>query len=169
MPRTPLQGLAFLIGFVLALWLRARARCRAQPVGDPEAARLEALLYEQVNGVRAQHHLVALTRQPELDGVARAHSGDMASRGYLAHESPEGDEPLDRLERGRVDGFSMAAENIGMTSKPTPASEIVAAWMRSPDPSHQPAGARLQHHRHRRRARPRRQLDRDADVRDVSA
>jgi uncharacterized protein YkwD len=56
----------------------------------------------------------------------------MAARGYLAHESPEGQNALDRLERGRVDGFSMAAENIGMTSKPTPASEIVSAWLRSP-------------------------------------
>ena len=132
MPRTPLQGLAFLIGFAIALWL-APESVATQPLGDPEALRLEATLYQQVNEVRAQHHLTALARQPDLDGVARGHSDDMASRGYLAHVSPDGDNPLDRLERGRVDGFSMAAENIGMTSKPTPASEIVSAWMRSPD------------------------------------
>ena len=131
MPRTPLQGLAFLLGFAIALWL-GPATIAVEPVADPEASRLEASLYEQVNAVRAQHHLVPLARQPAVDGVARAHSSDMASRGYLAHETPEGENPVHRLERGRVDGFSMAAENIGMTTKPSPASEIVTSWMRSP-------------------------------------
>jgi len=130
-PRTPIQGLAFLLGFAIALWLAPRA-VLTEPLSDPEASRLEAQLYEQVNAVRAQYHLLALARQPEIDGVARAHSGDMAARGYMAHESPEGANPLDRLARGHVDGFSMAAENIGMTNKSTPAGEIVAAWMRSP-------------------------------------
>ena len=131
MPRTPIQGLAFLLGFAIALWLAPRA-VQTEPLSDPEASRLEAQLYEQVNAVRAQYHLLALARQPEIDGVARAHSGDMAARGYMAHESPEGANPLDRLARGHVDGFSMAAENIGMTNKQTPAAEIVAAWMHSP-------------------------------------
>jgi uncharacterized protein YkwD len=130
-PRTPLQGLAFVIGFAIAIWL-GPATIAVEPVSDPEASRLEASLYEQVNAVRAQHHLVPLVRQPALDGVARGHSSDMASRGYLAHESPEGENPVHRLERGQVDGFSMAAENIGMTTKPSPASEIVTGWMRSP-------------------------------------
>lgn len=131
MPRTPIQGLAFLLGFAIALWLAPRA-VQTEPLSDPEAVRLEAQLYDQVNALRAQYHLLALARRPEIDGVARAHSGDMAARGYMAHESPEGANPLDRLARGHVDGFSMAAENIGMTNKQTPASEIVAAWMRSP-------------------------------------
>lgn len=131
MPRTPLQGLAFLLGFAIALWL-APGRVATQPLVDPEVSRLEALLFEQVNGVRAQHHLLALARLPALDAVARGHSGDMAARGYLAHESPEGDNALDRLTRAGLDGFSLAAENIGSTNKPVPASEIVAAWLRSP-------------------------------------
>jgi len=130
-PRTLVQGICFLIGFAIALWLAPKS-VATEPTVDPEASRLEAQLYEQVNRVRAEHHLLALVRQPELDGVARGHSDDMAARGYLAHESPEGANALDRLERGSVDGFSMAAENIGMTNKQTPASEIVAAWLRSP-------------------------------------
>jgi uncharacterized protein YkwD len=130
-PRTPLQGLAFLLGFTLALWL-APWRVSSEPLVDPETARLEAQLLEQVNVVRAQHHLIALARLPALDEVARAHSDDMAARAYLAHESPEGANALDRLARSQVDGFSLAAENIGMTSKPSPAGEIVAAWLRSP-------------------------------------
>jgi uncharacterized protein YkwD len=131
MPRTLAQGLAFLLGFACALWL-GPARISTEPLSDPEATRLEELLLEQVNGVRAQWHLVPLARMSAVDDVARGHSGDMAARGYLAHESPEGHNAIDRLARGRVDGFSLAAENIGQTSKPTPASEIVAAWLRSP-------------------------------------
>ena len=131
MPRTYVQGLAFLLGFAIALWL-GPATIAVEPATDPEAIQLESSLYAQVNAVRTQHHLVPLVRQPDLDGVARGHSGDMASRGYLAHESPEGENPVNRLERGRVDGFSMAAENIGMTTKPSPASEIVTSWMNSP-------------------------------------
>jgi uncharacterized protein YkwD len=131
-PRTPLQGLAFLLGFAIALWL-GPATIAVEPAADPEAAQLEAALYAQVNAVRAQHHLVPLVRQPDLDGVARAHSGDMAARGYFAHESPEGLNPLHRLERAQLDGFSMAAENLGKTTKPSPAQEIATGWMHSTD------------------------------------
>jgi uncharacterized protein YkwD len=56
----------------------------------------------------------------------------LAARGYVAHESPEGDNAIDRLARRRVEGFSLAAENIGTTNRPSPASEIVSAWLRSP-------------------------------------
>ena len=37
----------------------------------------------------------------------------MAARGYLAHESPEGLDWVDRLGRARVEGFAMAGENVG--------------------------------------------------------
>lgn len=130
MPRTPLQGLAFLLGFAVALWL-GPARIETQPLDDPEATQLEALLLEQVNGIRAERHLLDLARLPELDAVARAHSTDMAQRGYVAHQSPEGMNAIDRLARRRVEGFSLAAENIGTTNRGAPASEIVAAWLRS--------------------------------------
>jgi uncharacterized protein YkwD len=130
-PRTLGHAFAFLIGFAAALWL-GPARVETQQLGDPDALQLELLLYEQVNGIRAQRHLLDLTRLPELDAVAREHSIDMAKRGYIAHESPEGMNVVGRLERRSVEGFSLAAENIGTTNRPTPASEIVAAWLRSP-------------------------------------
>lgn len=131
MPRTLVQGLCFLIGFAIALWL-GPARISTEPLGDPEATHLESELLEQVNAVRAQWNLIPLARMPAVDQVARGHSGDMVTRNYFAHESPEGQNAIDRLARGHVDGFSMAAENIGQTNKGSPASEIVAAWLRSP-------------------------------------
>ena len=59
-------------------------------------------------------------------------SADMASRSYLSHVTPEGVDPVGRLERGGVDGFSLAAENAGQTSKADPGSEIFSGWLASP-------------------------------------
>ena len=132
MPRTIVQGLCFLLGFAIALWLAPQHVAAQQAASDPEAAQLEALLYQQVNGVRAGQHLTQLARRPELDAVARAHSADMASRGYFAHESPEGQNAVHRLGRAQIEGFSLAAENIGSTDRPGPAGEIVTAWLHSP-------------------------------------
>ena len=44
----------------------------------------------------------------------------MVGRGYLAHESPEGRNWVERLARAGVEGFAMAGENVGLTSKPRP-------------------------------------------------
>lgn len=130
MPRTIVQGLCFLLGFAIALWL-APEHVEAQPA-DAEAAQLEAQLYAQVNELRAQHHLTQLARRPDIDAVARGHSADMAARGYFAHESPEGQNAVHRLGGASISGFSLAAENIGSTDRPGPAAEIVRAWLQSP-------------------------------------
>jgi uncharacterized protein YkwD len=128
-PRTLVQGLCFLIGFAIALWL-APNQVSAQP--DAESAQLEALIHAQVNAVRKQSHLTSLERRADLDAVARGHSADMAARDYVAHESPEGANAVVRLERARVEGFSLAAENIGSTTKSGPGGEIVTSWLASP-------------------------------------
>jgi uncharacterized protein YkwD len=127
-PRTPLQAFAFLFGLWVALWLSpfgARGEERAP------YAELEASLYRGVNDVRAQQHLIALERRGELDAVARAHSEDMAARHYFAHESPEGQNAVDRLARAQVKGFSLAAENLGVTDRSDPTREILQAWIAS--------------------------------------
>jgi uncharacterized protein YkwD len=133
MPRTLGQAIGFLLGLWIALWLsplRASGEPGAGPAGAPYAA-LESALLRDVNALRAQRHLIPLRRLPELDAVARAHSLDMARRGYLAHDSPEGANPLDRLARAGVVGFSLAAENIGSTSRPDPNREILSGWIHS--------------------------------------
>jgi uncharacterized protein YkwD len=126
MPRTPAQGLGFVLGFWLALWLSPFRAARAD-----DFAALEAALQQRVAEVRAEHRLIPLERVPELDRVARAHAQDMARRGYLSHETPEGANPVDRLGLAGVSGFSLAAENIGLTSRGRPAQEVVAHWLTS--------------------------------------
>ena len=129
MPRTPIQGLAFLLGFWLALSLApwASAAETAAPYAE-----LEARLHHAVNEVRSGAHLIPLERRADLDAVARAHSLDMAHRGYFAHENPEGEIAVHRLERASVGDYTLAAENLGSTSKNDPTREIVNAWLASP-------------------------------------
>jgi uncharacterized protein YkwD len=132
MPRTPFQALGFLLGFWMALQLLPGVVRTAKASGDEEIARLETALFEEVNQTRERFKLIPLRRSAELDQVARAHSTDMARRGYLAHDTPEGANPVDRLEVARVDGFTLAAENIGQTDRREPNQEILQGWLASP-------------------------------------
>ena len=133
MPRTLLQALAFLLGLwlVLLLWPPFGHAASNEPQA-PYAA-LEASFHEQINGFRASQHLIVLRRLPEIDRVARAHSEDMARRHYLSHVTPEGRNPVDRLYAGGVSGFTLAAENAGMTSRGDANGEIFQGWLHSAD------------------------------------
>jgi uncharacterized protein YkwD len=106
---------------------------RAADPNESPYAELESRLLAEVNSVRAQHHLIPLRRAPELDQVARSHSLDMAKRNYLSHHSPEGANPVDRISRTGLEGFTLAAENLGKTDRANPNREIVTGWLRSPD------------------------------------
>jgi uncharacterized protein YkwD len=131
-PRTPAQGVGFVIGFWAVLVLLFPLVAPGAFASDPELGRLEAELHRAVNAFRASLHLVELERRPELDAVARAHSEDMATRGFFSHDTPEGLNPVDRMRRAGVEGFSLAGENVGQTNRPDPNSEILEGWKRSP-------------------------------------
>ena len=134
MPRTLGQALGFLLGFTIALWLSPFTgnQIRAEEQGVAPFAQLEADMHAQVRAVRSQRHLLPMQRRPDLDAVARAHAFDMAQRGYLDHISPEGSNPLMRIQRAGVLGFTLAAENIGKTSRGNPTREILDGWIASP-------------------------------------
>lgn len=132
MPRNLIQALAFLLGFWIALLLSPFTTWAADR-DDAPFAELEAALYRAVNAERQSRHLTELVRRPDLDAVARAHSSDMARRGYLSHVTPEGVDPLGRLQGAGVSGFSLAAENAGQTSKGDPNREIFVGWLASPE------------------------------------
>ena len=143
MPTRPSQALGFLLGFWLGLTVflplaapsafgaEPRPEARA-PAPDRELEAMEAALHAAVNAYRVERHLVPLVRREELDKVARGHSADMAGRRYLSHSTPEGVDWVGRLGRAGVEGFAMAGENVGLTSRPSPNDEILRNWKASP-------------------------------------
>jgi uncharacterized protein YkwD len=133
MPRSFGQGLGFLLGFAAALFMSPLSIELASADAGPSAdTNIEAELHAAVNAERERHHLLPLARVPELDAVARAHSADMASRSFLAHVNPDGMSPLDRIQAAGIDGFTLAAENAGLTDRGDPSAEILRNWIASP-------------------------------------
>jgi len=149
MPRDLPQAIGFLIGVWLAIVLLtpigargdtgATIAERSDPAnaglaGDVSGlAGLEAELAGTVNAWRQGRNLVPLERLPALDAVARAHSADMATRGFFSHETPEGRNPVDRIEAGGIVDFALAGENVGRTSRAAPNTEIFQGWVASPE------------------------------------
>ena len=76
-------------------------------------ADLEARMLELVNRERVAAGLKPLAADPQLTEVARSHSTDMFSRGYFAHDTPEGQDPFDRMRESGV-RFITAGENLAL-------------------------------------------------------
>jgi uncharacterized protein YkwD len=124
---TSLRGVAaFCVAFTGVVWL---GTAPLEALAGPEAE-----LFDAVNRVRAEHNLIALRGSPELAKVALAHAQDMARRNYLAHENPEGLNPLQRVTGAGISGFRLLAENIGSsTVGGDRVTAIVDGWMNSHD------------------------------------
>jgi uncharacterized protein YkwD len=73
----------------------------------------EAQMFTLLNQERTNRGLNALTRDPAIDAVARAHSVEMLQQGYFAHDAPDGRTPFQRMMDGNVQ-FTMAGENIAL-------------------------------------------------------
>ncbi len=93
---------------------------------------LESEFHAAINGARAREGMIALSRDAQIDNVARGHSRDMAHRRYLSHVNPEGENPVARLQRAGRKNFTLVGENVGLTSRPQPVQEIVNGWLTSP-------------------------------------
>ena len=74
---------------------------------------LEAKMLQLVNNERAKQGLQPVKADPEMTGVARAHSLDMFRRGYFSHYTPEGKDPFDRMKQAQVQ-FIAAGENLAL-------------------------------------------------------
>jgi uncharacterized protein YkwD len=98
---------------------------RAAVPADPTA---EAAVLALVNEARVDAGCGALTADPALAAVARAHSADMRDRDYFSHTSPEGLSPFDRAEQAGID-YSRA-ENIAFGQ--ADATAVMEAWLESP-------------------------------------
>ena len=71
----------------------------------------EKEMIDLVNEERTRRGLKTLTFDSRLRETARGHSGDMFSRGYFSHYSPEGESVADRAVKNGVD-FLVIGENL---------------------------------------------------------
>lgn len=92
------------------------------------AARVDKAIVCRVNEERKRNGRKALKVNKSLAKAARAHTSDMAKRGYFDHVSPDGRNPSDRAKKaGYKNGF--VGENIG--AGPMTANGVMKLWMNS--------------------------------------
>lgn len=97
---------------------------------DPEIVDISAMenkIVELTNAERTKRGLSPLTNDLEIAAVSRAHSKDMAERGYFSHETPDGVTPGDRMVMGGIE-FNARGENIAGNQSP---ELTMRAWMNS--------------------------------------
>ncbi len=78
----------------------------------------EGQMLAMVNAERAKVGAVALTMDPNLQVVARAHARDMLERGYFSHYTPEGLSPFDRMAAAHIT-YTYAGENLAFSPNVT--------------------------------------------------
>jgi len=92
---------------------------------------IEDEVFELVNRLRRDRGLPDLAQSEVIVDLARAHSRDMAARGYSSHLSPEGVGTAGRA-RSRGLEFRRLAENIARNQRvDEPARTAVDGWMAS--------------------------------------
>ena len=89
----------------------------------------ESAVLDLVNAQRAGAGCKPLAVNATLVTVARAHSTDMATRGFFSHDNPDGLSPFDRMRRAGYNGSTMG-ENIAAGY--ATAAAVMDAWMKSP-------------------------------------
>jgi uncharacterized protein YkwD len=100
------------------------------PNSDPGVAVFETELLRLVNDYRLTRGLSPLTPSPRLGDAARAHAHHMIQHRFVAHVSPEGLQPSDRIKQANIE-WDTVSENVG-SAYSTPQS-MFEAWLRSPD------------------------------------
>lgn len=93
---------------------------------EPADAGAERQVLALVNAQRAAAGCDALTADPELAALARAHSADMRDRDFFDHVNPD---HLDPFQRGDEAGIAVHAENIAHGQ--TDPAAVMKAWMNS--------------------------------------
>lgn len=84
---------------------------KADQLRIDEASEIKML--ELINNERKKANLAPLTLDPTITKVAREHSQDMWQRQYFAHDTPDGETPFNRMEKGKV-SFRRAGENLAL-------------------------------------------------------
>ncbi|MEA2573116.1 MAG: hypothetical protein QOH93_414 [Chloroflexia bacterium] len=73
----------------------------------------EQAMLDLVNRERTSRGLEPLVMDPDLVLLARAHAEDMFKRGYFAHDTPEGVDPFQRMDKANIQ-YRLAGENLAL-------------------------------------------------------
>jgi hypothetical protein len=90
---------------------------------------LPGVLSALTNEERGKYNLPELSADSLLEKAAQLKAEDMATKGYFAHNSPEGLTPWYWFEKVGY-GYFYAGENLAVNF--TDSHEVTEAWMRSP-------------------------------------
>ena len=98
---------------------------------DPAVIAMEDQVFALINQERGAVGKAALTHDPAIRAVARAHSEDMRDRSFAGHVNPDGDDYGDRLTAAGIP-FSASAEIIQWNlGSPDPAQGAFDWWLGS--------------------------------------
>jgi len=131
-------GLGLLVLSLLAAMI---ARFYMMPTAPPSPEKVSGLTAQEteilnlVNQQRARGGLPPLKFSPRLAVIARGHSYDMAMRHYLAHNSPDGVAPADRISGVGI-GYRAVGENIYRDDAADSANvprRAMKGWLKSPE------------------------------------
>lgn len=118
---------------LLSPFIGESSAAQTAPPGDAMTD-LELLMSKEVleftNNERAAVGAASLAWSDEAAQVAYLHCADMRNRGYVAHVTPEGLTPADRLWNAGV-AYWISGENIHYRSPPGGSAAAVQAWMAS--------------------------------------
>ncbi len=90
---------------------------------------LPSVLTTLTNKERSANEVLPLKINNVLETAAQLKADDMASRGYFAHYSPEGNAPWYWIEKVKYE-YLRAGENLAVNF--TDSKDVVSAWMKSP-------------------------------------
>lgn len=99
------------------------------PSSNYFAAVFASVLVDQTNGERQTEALNTLKTNPVLERAALMKAQDMASKGYFAHNSPEGKTPWYWFEQV---GYNYAAAGENLAVNFVDSKDVTSAWMQSP-------------------------------------
>lgn len=90
----------------------------------------EMAVLDGVNAIREAESLSELVDVSELNEAAQLHAEDMATKGYFAHNSPQG---IQYTEWAQIAGYRYSYYGENLAEGFTSGDDIVTAWENSPD------------------------------------
>ena len=97
-------------------------------------SQLESSVLGDINAFRAQHGLAKLRLNTQLTTAARAHSQQMAQKGYFAHESADGSAFWKRMHGFYASAHSWSVgENLLWSSPGIDGAHALQLWLASPE------------------------------------